>query len=125
MGFRPFCFVIKELAACIRKEGAPPGLIFPFHANRTASGNRITWRDAEPSFPMSAGSPDSPGWFHIWVLSKPPFLSPSILYPQHCGGCPSFPLSLCGDGRRELRAARLMKSQTPILLLGFLLRLNI
>lgn len=79
MGFHPFCFVIKELAVCISREGVVSGLISPFHANRTAFRNRITQRDMESKFYMKDRSPDSSGWIHIWVLSRPLFLSPSIL----------------------------------------------
>lgn len=125
MGFRPFGFVIKELAACISKEGSASGLIFPFYANRTGSRNRITWRVAEPGFCLGLGAliplaGFTFGCFQSLLFCLLPFSPPPA--PWLLPFSPSLPPP---DGRQEMRAARLMKSQTPSLLLGSPLRLDI
>lgn len=59
------------------------------------------------------------------MLSKPPFLSPSILSTPSTMIVALLPLSPSAGWQTGERAARLMKSQTPSLLLGSPLRLNI
>lgn len=125
MGFRPFGFVIKGLAVCIGTEGSASWLIFPFHANRTGSTNRITGRVAESGFCLGLGVLiPLVGFtfgclqnllFHLLPFSPPPA-------PWQVPFSPSLPPR---DGRQGMWAARLMKSQTPSLFPGSPLRLNI